>query len=231
MNQTLRRGWTAVCLLVAFGMAQAEAADLYFIRHAQTMANVTREYTDENQRVFSPRGEEQIRAASEKLAEYDFDVVLVSPAWRTQHTILPYLKVRGMQAEIWPELYECCWDRETEEEEPELVPGPRIEVEEDVRRHFRFRDEDSVYMLDVDTPARGDLMVERAVELIRSRFAGTDQSVLIVSHYHTGSRLIPALLDEPPPRAVRPANARLSHVHQDDAGRFRLRMLNDRPIE
>ena len=136
-----------------------------------------------------------------------------------------------MQAEIWPELYECCWDRETKEEEPALVTRERIELEDDVRAYFRFRDEDAVYMFDVDTPARGDLMVARAAELIHERFGGTGKKVLMVSHYHTGSRLLTTLLGEHAPRFIRPSNAALSHVQMDEHGEFRLLRLNDREWE
>lgn len=223
-----RRLWALVGVLVLmWGVVSAEVLDVYFLRHAQTMANVTREYTEENQRTFSPRGEEQVAGIVEKLADLNFDEVLVSPAYRAQQTILPFLKERGIQAEIWPELYECCWDYETEDDEPELVRGDRIELDEAERAYFRFRDEDSVYLYNVDTPARGELMIERAVELILSRFAGTGQTVLLVSHYHTGSRLMPALMGEPPPRGIRPGNARLTHIRQEADGRFRLLMVND----
>jgi len=217
-------GWL---LVVAWIGAQADTLDVYLLRHAQTMANVTREYTEENQRTFSPLGEAQLAEIADKLADYDFDAIIVSPAYRVLHTVLPHLQARGMQAEIWPELYECCWDRDTVEEEPELTQGKRIELEEAIASYFRFRDDEAVYMFDVDTPARGDLMVKRAVEMIESRFGGAEKKVLVVSHYHTGSRLLRALLGEAAPRTIRPANARLSHVRQDADGRFQLLMLND----
>ncbi len=224
--------WLVVAvLLLVWSGAQAETLDLYFLRHAQTMANVTRTYTEENQQTFSRWGRDQVEAVPEKLAGIEFDVVIVSPAWRTQHTILPVLQERGIQAEIWPEIYECCWDRETEEDEPALVQGERIVIEEDLQDHFQFRDDESVYMYDVDTPARGELMVERAVDLVRTRFSGTDKTILLVSHYHTGARILTALLDEPPDRPIRPANARLTHLQQDPDGRFRLLRLNDQTVE
>ncbi len=232
MSRWLKMRVTAICLCVAiWSVASAEVLDVYFLRHAQTMANVTREYTEENQRTFSPLGEVQVDEVTEKLADLHFDVVIVSPAWRAQRTILPYLKERGLQAEIWPELYECCWDRETEEEEPALITTSRIELEDDVRAYIRFRDAEAVYMFDVDTPARGDLMVARAVELIEARFGGSGKTVLVVAHYHTGSRLLTALLADDSPRVIRPANARLSHVRQDPDGQFRLLMLNDEDVD
>jgi len=96
MSRWLKMSVAAICLcVVIWSGAQAETLDLYYVRHAQTMANVTREYTEENQRTFSPLGEAQVDEVTEKLADLHFDVVIVSPAWRTQRTILPYLKERG----------------------------------------------------------------------------------------------------------------------------------------
>lgn len=219
-------------ILTAFtfvSLLHLEAADLYFLRHAQTMANVTREYTEENQRTFSPIGKEQVAGVVDKLAEHEFDIVLVSPAYRTLHTVLPVLSDRGMTAEIWPELYECCWDRETEEEEPQVTRGDRIELEENIAAYFTFRDDDAVYMLSVETPARGELMVADAVDRLQERFAGTGKRVLIVSHYHTSGRIMRSLLGDAAPWRIQPRNAELSHLEEDEDGQWVLRMLNDEP--
>lgn len=219
------------CWVLGLGLVSAEAYDLYFLRHAQTQANVTREYTEENQRTFSPWGLEQVDRVPDLLAEYDFDVVIVSPAWRTKHTILPVLMERGIQAEIWPELYECCWDRETKEEDPQITQGQTIRIEPGLEAYFRFRDEDATHMLEVDTPARGDLMVEQAVALLEERFGGSDVRVLMVSHYHTGGRIMRRLLGESAPPRIQPSNARLSHLQGDLQQGFQLLMLNGEPID
>ncbi len=226
MKSMLRYGLTVFTFV---SLLHSEAADLYFLRHAQTMANVTREYTEENQRAFSPIGKEQVAGVVEKLAEHEFDIVLVSPAYRTLHTVLPVLHDRGMTAEIWPELYECCWDRETEEEEPQVTRGDRIELDEDTAAFFTFRDDDAMYMLSVDTPARGELMVADAVARLQERFAGTDKRILIVSHYHTSGRIMRSLLGDAAPWRIQPRNAELSHLEEVEDGQWVLRMLNDEP--
>lgn len=213
------------------GTIDAMAFDLYFLRHAQTQANVTREYTPENQQTFSPWGLEQVNHVAGGLADYEFDVVIVSPAWRTMHTILPVLMERGMQAEIWPELYECCWDRETVEDDPQVTRGEAIEIDPAFTTYFRLRDAESGYILEVDTPARGELMVAGAVELLLERFAGTEQRVLMVSHYHTGGRILRNLLGESAPARIQPQNARLTHLRGDEEGQFSLLMLNAAPVE
>jgi broad specificity phosphatase PhoE len=229
MNQYISRAGLFLLLWALQSISQpaAQALDLYFIRHAQTMANVTREYTPENQRTFSPLGEEQVDGVAAKLAGYTFDRILVSPAHRAIHTILPYLEANQRVADIWPELYECCWDYHTKEDEPTLTRGPRIEFTPDTAPYFRFRDEDAVYMLDVDTPARGRLMVAKAIELIESQLGASNETVLIVSHYHTSSRIMRALLGEDVAIRIQPQNARLSHLHRDTNGQWHLLMLND----
>lgn len=229
MNQYISRAGIFLLLWALHSISQpaAQALDLYFIRHAQTMANVTREYTPENQRTFSPLGEEQVDGVADKLASYQFDRILVSPAHRAIHTILPYLETNQRIAEIWPELYECCWDYDTEEDEPTLTRGPRIDLTDAAAPYFRFRDENAVYMLEVDTPARGRLMVAEAVKMIESQFGDSDETILIVSHYHTSSRIMRALLGEDIAIRIQPQNARLSHLRRDANGQWHLLMLND----
>lgn len=194
------------------------------------MANVTREYTDENQQTFSRWGLDQVERVTADLADYEFDVVIVSPAWRTQNTILPLLQERQIQAEIWPEVYECCWDRATEEEEPQVTAGERIEIAPEMVDYFRLRSADAAYVLEVDTPARGELMVADAVALLRDRFEGSGLRVLVVSHYHTGGRLMQSLLGDEAPARIQPQNARLSHLRGDGTGHFELLLLNGESV-
>ncbi len=217
-------------LLVFIAGSDLFALDIYVLRHAQTMANWKREYTDEYQRTFSPWGQDQVDGVADKLEPYSFDVIIVSPAWRTHHTILPYLARHNRTAEIWPEVEECCWDRRGFIDIQELPRGPRIEIDEELQEFFTFRDEEAVYRFGADTPEAGDYQIGLAVDLIRERFLGTDKTILIVGHTHAGARIIQGLLDDPPPRLFL-HNATLSHVALDDDGRFRLHMLNDEPVE
>lgn len=225
----MNRNFLFFALLLLLLPVSARAFDLYFLRHAQTMANVTREYTEENQQTFSRWGLDQVEQVTETLAEYEFDVVIVSPAWRTRHTILPVLQARSLKAEIWPEVYECCWDRNTEEEAPRVTHGDLIEIDPDLTRYFRLRSPDAAHMLEVDTPARGDLMVAEAVALLRERFEGSGLRVLVVSHYHTGGRLMRSLLGDAAPSRIQPQNARISHLRSDSQGGFELLLLNGEP--
>lgn len=222
---------------VALGLAvwliatlPAGALDLYFLRHAQTMANVTRDYSEANQRQFSERGLEQVAAVPAELAGLEFDVIVVSPAWRALHTIGPYLVAQGKSAEIWPEVYECCWDRQSPDEAPQLVEAELIEIPAAYADVLDFRSPEAVRFYDVDTPGRGALMIERALTLLEERFGGTEQRVLVVAHYHTISRLIGGLLGDAAPRRIRPANAKLSHLRQTADGGYLLLRLNGRAV-
>lgn len=221
-----------ILFIVLFGLyavPEILALDIYILRHAQTVANWKRDYTDENQRTFSPWGLEQIDGIMEKLEPLSFDVIIVSPTWRTRHTILPYLEKHGLTAEIWPEVAECCFDYRGYIDFRDLPLGPRIEIEDEHREYFKFRDEKAVYYFEADTPEAGDYQISLAVDLIRDRFMNTDKTILIVSHYHAGSRIIQSFLDDPPARLFL-RNASLSHVARDSDGTFRLRMLNDEPV-
>jgi broad specificity phosphatase PhoE len=217
-------------LFVVIFLPDAGALDIYILRHAQTLANVTREYTDEHQRSFSPLGLEQVESTSAKLAPHSFAAILVSPAWRTRHTILPYLKERGLVAEIWPELDECCWDRKTEMTISDLPRGPVIEIEDEYLAFFSFRDPGSMRFFDAITPETGEHQVGLAVNMILERFGKTDKAILIVTHYHTGTRLIRALAENAPKRFYL-QNATLSIIAPGADGRLQLQVLNDAPVD
>ena len=59
-----------------------QGLEIYFVRHAQTEANRTHIHSRENDRTFSAEGKEQVAALTEKLGQYNFDHILVSPKYR-----------------------------------------------------------------------------------------------------------------------------------------------------
>ena len=91
---------------------------IYYIRHAQGGHNVKTAWEKKdvpktewpsyvgNPDMFTPKGKQQVIAATEKLKAYQFDFIASSPMWRARNTILPYLKVTQSKAEVWPELRE-----------------------------------------------------------------------------------------------------------------------------
>ncbi len=207
--------------------------DLYLVRHAETVANATKDYSHANQRTFSPRGRREIDALDAKLAAYRFDHVLVSPTWRTRHTIAPWLAHTGRVAEIWPELAECCYqaDRDTPASAA-LERGHAIDVEEELQALFTFRGDDARRWIEAKTWADSRLQVDEAIRLLRERYAGTGDAVLVVGHFKASARIVAALLGAPelePEVALK--NAEVTHLRQAEDGRFRIVAINGRPFD
>jgi broad specificity phosphatase PhoE len=137
-------------------------------------------------------------------------------------TIEPYLVAADAQAEIWPELEECCWQRDRVNEY--TPPGRPIGIEEHQTRYFVLRPGAPAI-----TP--GDERYEDGMRRIRwvageiwRRWAGTDAVVLVSTHFHTGARLVEALTEQPH-HGVRLDNAKFTHIREVD-GRFILMGVN-----
>src|SRR4051812_2702415 len=108
--------WALMLLCFGYGASAARAGlKVYYLRHAEYGGNVVKQWQDKPKDqwpayvgrgdMFTPKGKEQVEALTKKLvANFHFDFIAVSPAWRTRNTIAPYLKQAGMTAGIWPEL-------------------------------------------------------------------------------------------------------------------------------
>ncbi len=219
-------------ILLAATAPLAFGLDVYLIRHAETMGNVTLDYSEKNQCTFSPKGLEQVAGITAKLDGLAFDEVLVSPTWRTRQTILPFLKAHKITAEICPEVEECCCDCQADTAPaPGIPPGERIVIGEDEAPYFKLRDTNTNFRFAPATEAEAVAQIRRAGELIRSRFGGTGKSILIVTHSCSGGRLISDLLGLKLNGRFGPGNAALTHLRQESHGRFILRTLNDAPFK
>lgn len=198
MPATLRRNprFAAYLLLVLLFIPSPAVAeepprglDVYLVRHAESMGNVTGDYSEENQRTFSPKGLEQVAGIAEKLKTYHFDHILVSPTHRTRQTILPYLKAHGLTAEIWPEVEECCCDLRGNASPARVIPqGDPVIIEEDEALYFRIREDGSIRYAPGDD-AEGVAQIFKARDEVLKRFGQSGKSVLIVTHSCTGSRI------------------------------------------
>ena len=236
-SSKVRFSWmAALCMAVAAcastGRQSGPGFDLYLVRHAETVANVTQEYTDETQRRFSDKGQAEIRALARQLGAEKIDRVIVSPTVRALKTIAPYLEQEKRNAEIWPELEECCWQDATGSERiSELPRGARVEVDPSLEGLFRFRSEDRSHWYDARTAEESDFVVKRAVETIRDRFSHTGETVVVVSHFHMGRKLIGALTEQGEAATVILETGKITHLRQERDGRFRIIKLNDQPIK
>ena len=234
MKYLLRKtilGFLVVFSLLFFSLS-AEALDVYFVRHAETVANVTHNYTEENQRVFSKLGKEQVEELTRQLASFDFDFICVSPTHRTLKTILPYLRIKNASAEIWPEIAECCWqsDRNVKPKAP-FQKAEEILLEEQMKGHFHFRDADTDRFYKDGNYADGLVRLRSACDMLIERFSGQDKSVLIVGHSLAGSRIIEMLLGQAPAGKYSPHNAQICYLKETQPGQFRLMRFNMDPSE
>jgi broad specificity phosphatase PhoE len=73
---------------------------LYFIRHAQSLANIGGTTPDAAQIPLTELGWQQAHALLDRFDSVNH--IIVSPYMRTQHTAQPLLDRTGLQAEIWP---------------------------------------------------------------------------------------------------------------------------------
>jgi broad specificity phosphatase PhoE len=215
-----------LCLLGwLFGMVatQAAALEIYFVRHAETLANVSGVHTMKTNTTFTQRGEEQIKKLTSQLKGHQFDAILVSSLPRALNTVLPYLRASSQTGEVWPELAECCWQSpQSSPTKGELVATAPITLSEEQLRYFTFRDSASQSDYRNGSYSDGVAQVIHGVQLLKQRYFGTNQTILIVAHYHSGQVLISELLGVPRQQLSPLKNGELLHLHQDDAGYIHL---------
>lgn len=221
-------------LLCGTVIAQGSSGlDIYFVRHAETQANLTGNYDSASSNTFSAQGHKQIEVLNIKLQPLHFDAILVSSLPRALDTILPYLQQSRQTAEVWPELAECCWQHPRDNSNSaKAVTASAVLLSSAQKPFFSFRDDDSIYDYSNNSYAEGVAHVHKAVELIRQRYMGSSKTILIVAHYHSGQVLLAELLGISREQLPPLQNGELTHLHQDEAGHFTLVSINGRePVE
>jgi len=205
--------------------ALAEPTDIYLVRHGETIGNLTHKHTHKNDRTLSPNGEQQVAKLTRRLGAFHFnhfDHIVVSPKYRVLISILPYLKQHHLTAEIWPELEECCWQKNRATGFDKPARGAKIKLEKAMRPYFTFPDVESRFRLDSNNYAQGMMQTFMATQKIQQRFAGTGQRILIVAHYHIGSRILEILQGLEPKGRYQIANTQISHLRENPDGSFKL---------
>ncbi|MBU4376448.1 MAG: histidine phosphatase family protein [Candidatus Omnitrophica bacterium] len=212
---------------------EAKGLDLYFVRHAETVANATGQYTKKAQETFSKEGESQISDLTKSLNGYKFDVICVSPQKRAINTILPYLRKNNATAEIWPELDECCYqdNRNVQPSAAAFANGASIVLDAKDQKYLRLRDPAMKYFYADGNYADGMLRIQKARDLLIERFGRSESSILIVGHYLSGGRLIEMLMGLKSVGKQSPGNARLWHLREKPDGTFELIRFNIYPAE
>jgi broad specificity phosphatase PhoE len=213
----------------ATATGESRGWDIYFVRHAETVANKTGDYSGDNARRFTPEGEAAILDLINKLAPYHFDHIIVSPLFRTRATILPYLQHNGLKAEIWPELAECCWQQDKGAPVPETIrQGEEIVLEPEHVPFFTFRDENATRYIDDRSYAEGLAQIKRSYELLKERYSGSGESVLIIGHSLAGIRLLDEIIGEQQyTGSTWLDNATINHVRVLPDGTVKVLMIND----
>ncbi len=215
--------WLSLSLSAIGGIPSLHAAtDIYVVRHAETMGNMTHHHSRENDRTLSPEGNRQVAQLTRKLDRFRFDAIIVSPKYRALKTILPYLKKHRMTAEIWPELAECCWQKQRALSAGMPVRGAQIRLDPAMRPYFTFARADDRFSYHTRGYGQGILQTRMAAERIRTRFAGSGKRILVVGHYHAGSRLIEILQGDKPTGRYNIANTQLLHLREYSRGNFSL---------
>lgn len=244
----------AVVLSLAALTTGAQAGlKVYYLRHAESGANVEKQWKDVprdqwppyvgNADTFSPLGVSQLPGVLDKLEKLHFDFIAVSPLWRTRHTILPYLQRSGRTAEIWPEMAEFK-PRGKDDVLPGKLPPPSADLltgggpfvlPQDERPFFKPPGASATLCKIGEDPAQAEAdrqaLVGTVISRLRERFGGADKSVLLVGH-GTAGRLLASILANDP-RVMAPGNhmlnARLWLAEEQADGSFRLVLFNDEP--
>jgi len=224
------------------GAVQA-ALTIYYLRHGEAGHNVVKQFVQSgtptnqwpayvgNPNMFTPTGAVQVRGVAAKLLPYKFDLIAVSPLWRTRHTILPYLNETGRTAEIWPELTETAhFDPVRNLDTAPLVTGARLlNVPVDEQSVFKLRtDPAGCCALTATNGVEAVGLAAETLRLLRARFGTNDATVLLVGHGTAGETLIRYLLRNPNWTGGA-QNATIWMAQEKSDGTFELKMFNSAP--
>jgi len=243
--------WLIMGLLFAFAYQADAGLKIYYIRHAQGGHNVKRVWEKKNvpksewpsyvgnPDVFTPAGEKQVVAATEKLKAYQFDFIASSPMWRARNTILPYLKETQSKAEIWPELreaggYGSILSKDIPDVQEEILNrGEPILLQEEELPFFILRDDAKNNYSHYPEGSPGMVRAAylkhatvSAIKLIEQRFGGTDQSILLAGHGTAGRTLLTLLLQDESWFKSGIRNTGIWMVEQQEDGTYQLKMYN-----
>lgn len=202
---------------------------ILFIRHAQCYGNLEGEYDTSYRTKLTPLGHKQAEALAEQLMKFDFNVILTSPAERAMYTLLPYLKLTGRKAEIWPEFVEMRGRKDIETPlPPEMRYNGNVEIPPDVSEFFTLRtDREGVLLPPSDESyeegqRRATLAAQRLVQL----YNNTDTFVLLVAHACNGARVLEALMKIPLDGRFQHTNTGATLMRQKPNGDFITMFVN-----
>ena len=116
-------------------MTRATGFHLYLVRHGESANNALPDHQRVPDPALTALGEKQAHHLGSHYASIDrIDHVLASPFRRTLQTAQPLLKVRGIRAKIWPDIYEVggCFSGY----EPDKLIGEPGMTDAEIRSEF-----------------------------------------------------------------------------------------------
>lgn len=199
----------------------------YFIRHGQSMGNMTNDYSTSAHDQLSPNGWQQAEQLTERLAGIHFDAIYVSTAIRTMQTITPFLQHYGMRAKLWPALQEACWQRDRTMPVPvRTVPPAKFTIPPGGNAHFDILDERQNLPPANETYQEGHTRIIGVYEHLMHWHGGRTEIILVVGHEYAGGRLVELLLGLEPDGRIQHGNTGLTHLIERNDHLFQLRFAN-----
>jgi broad specificity phosphatase PhoE len=195
--------------MIAVQKGNLRPMQINFVRHGESMGNMTGDYSTNTQDHLSPAGQKQADALAERLADTHFDVLYCSPLERAIQTILPLARTQKCQVEVWPELAESCWQEDQSlESDTELTYEACPALLDPYEGIFAFRDNEAKRPIENENYAHGLQRLTLARTLLEKRHRDSADHILIVSHGYTIGRSIEMMLGLAP----------IGRVHHDNTG-------------
>ena len=200
---------------------------LYFVRHGQSMGNMTNDYSTPAHDQLSPNGWQQAERLIDRLTGIDFDQIYVSTATRVIQTITPYLDRYGLRAKLWPALKEACWQRDRTVPAPPRATEPgAYMMPPELGAHFDVFDGHQTLPYIGETYMEGRARIIEVYEMLMRWHSGYEKTILVVGHEHAGGRLVELFLGLEPDGRIYHNNTGVTHLSQLENGSFRLRFAN-----
>jgi len=199
----------------------------YFVRHAQSMGNMTNDYGTSAHDQLSPTGWQQAARLVERLAEMHFDHIYVSTAARAMQTIIPFLKHHNVRANLWPALQEACWQRDHTAPVPaRSAPPIDFVMPPEASMHFDVLAGCQVFPPAGETYQEGRVRVIAVYKHLLRWHSGQAETILVVGHEFAGGRLVELLLGLEPDGRIQHSNTGLTYLIEQDDHTFHLKFAN-----
>jgi broad specificity phosphatase PhoE len=203
---------------------------IYFVRHAQSVGNLTLDFSTSDHDQLSPGGLEQARALTPRLGALGpLDRIYCSPALRAVQTILPFLSTNNLKAEIWPELDEACWQKDTGKRAPRRKgPAEAFRIDPEYAPFFSVRADRPYLQYGNEVFREGLARIASVYHELISRHFDTKETLLVAGHALFATHLIGLFLGQKPSPVFRydHNNTGISLIAKDRGGTFFIKYLN-----